>query len=421
MKKKKMDEDFKKRKNEEFDDEDEEYKKSKLDFSENDEEDALLWLQNLGAKEILNEKLFNQEWINESKKIFSSAKPFPFIFVEDMFDEEFLEKLLEELIQEEMNIRSNDMYDFYQTDDLKGSKRPLINKMREVFYGEEFRKSLGEISGIELHKYTEEVSMSAAIYDKSHKLLCHDDQLEGRRIAYVIYLVDKKWEESDGGTLDFFDTKDQVFASTKIAHSQVPKWNSVIFFEVSEKSFHQVSEVFSDHSRVSISGWFHGAPVKREKRPLDLPLAISPPIELEDGQDLLKKWINPFYLKANKNLQKSFGEESSLQLQKFLDEKMYNSLHEELKKFEGWEEEGPPNKKYFFKLENTTLPLASSFLSLIRSTAFSNLLSMITSMELNGSFCNFKKFSHKCYSLLYDDNVECKNEALDVKLIFFFF
>lgn len=36
-------------------------------------------------------------------------------------------------------------------------------------------------------------------------LLCHDDELEGRRIAYILYLV-PPWEASDGGTLDLFDT-----------------------------------------------------------------------------------------------------------------------------------------------------------------------------------------------------------------------
>ena len=35
-------------------------------------------------------------------------------------------------------------------------------------------------------------------------LLCHDDELEGRRIAYIIYLVNS-WSQEDGGTLDLFN------------------------------------------------------------------------------------------------------------------------------------------------------------------------------------------------------------------------
>ena len=36
-------------------------------------------------------------------------------------------------------------------------------------------------------------------------MLCHDDELEGRRIAYIYYLVPKDWSKEDGGALDLFD------------------------------------------------------------------------------------------------------------------------------------------------------------------------------------------------------------------------
>lgn len=35
-------------------------------------------------------------------------------------------------------------------------------------------------------------------------LLCHDDELEGRRIAYIYYLVPENWTSGDGGSLDLF-------------------------------------------------------------------------------------------------------------------------------------------------------------------------------------------------------------------------
>lgn len=37
-------------------------------------------------------------------------------------------------------------------------------------------------------------------------LLCHDDHIEEeeRRIAFILYLVDKDWTEEDGGHLDLF-------------------------------------------------------------------------------------------------------------------------------------------------------------------------------------------------------------------------
>ena len=35
-------------------------------------------------------------------------------------------------------------------------------------------------------------------------LLCHDDELDSRRIAFAFYLV-PTWTREDGGTLDLFD------------------------------------------------------------------------------------------------------------------------------------------------------------------------------------------------------------------------
>ena len=76
---------------------------------------------------------------------------------------------------------------------------------------------LRELTGIGLY---ETIDMTCAKYDYtgchgtvSHDLqyiikflplspdvlLCHDDELEGRRIAYIYYLVDTTWEEKDGG------------------------------------------------------------------------------------------------------------------------------------------------------------------------------------------------------------------------------
>jgi Rps23 Pro-64 3,4-dihydroxylase Tpa1-like proline 4-hydroxylase len=50
--------------------------------------------------------------------------------------------------------------------------------------------------------------MSAAVYERGDVLLCHDDQLEGRRLAYVIYLVDRDWQKEDGGTLDLYESEE---------------------------------------------------------------------------------------------------------------------------------------------------------------------------------------------------------------------
>lgn len=70
-------------------------------------------------------------------------------------------------------------------------------------------------------------------------LLCHDDELEGRRIAYILYLVDEDWAPEDGGGLDLFqvDSNDQP---NKIVATVQPVWNSLAFFAVTPTSYHQV-------------------------------------------------------------------------------------------------------------------------------------------------------------------------------------
>lgn len=52
-------------------------------------------------------------------------------------------------------------------------------------------------------------------------LLCHDDELEGRRIAFILYLV-PPWDRSLGGTLDLYnvDGKTHACSSTPMATSQ---------------------------------------------------------------------------------------------------------------------------------------------------------------------------------------------------------
>ena len=50
-------------------------------------------------------------------------------------------------------------------------------------------------------------------------LLCHDDDIhgtvEGRRIAFIYYLVSEDWKETDGGTLDLFSTDGKAMGNMR--------------------------------------------------------------------------------------------------------------------------------------------------------------------------------------------------------------
>ncbi len=70
-------------------------------------------------------------------------------------------------------------------------------------------------------------------------MLCHDDELEGRRVAYILYLVPEDWTAADGGALDLFAV-DAAGRPTTVTRSLVPALGKFAFFCVSEVSFHQV-------------------------------------------------------------------------------------------------------------------------------------------------------------------------------------
>ena len=45
--------------------------------------------------------------------------------------------------------------------------------------------------------------------------------------------------------------------TSKLVKSIIPKFNSLNMFEVSETSWHQVSEILTDIQRLTLTGWYH--------------------------------------------------------------------------------------------------------------------------------------------------------------------
>ncbi|XP_066984448.1 prolyl 3-hydroxylase OGFOD1-like isoform X2 [Macrobrachium rosenbergii] len=205
------------------------------------------------------------------------TEPFKCIYMPYFLqDGNFLQKVKEELSSLELHKKSNDLYKFKQTSDLKSVSSPCIESLRKFFYGD-FRKWLSDVTGIELN---DTVDMGSSCYEYTDVLLCHDDELKGRRVAYILYLT-PPWYEKDGGTLDLFDV-DNKGQPRDVVTSLLPKWNTLAFFEVSPVSFHQVREVLSrNKTRLSINGWFHGPSVKRAPKHNEPPREFLSPVHLE--------------------------------------------------------------------------------------------------------------------------------------------
>uniref|UniRef100_A0AAQ4QW95 Prolyl 3-hydroxylase OGFOD1 n=1 Tax=Gasterosteus aculeatus aculeatus TaxID=481459 RepID=A0AAQ4QW95_GASAC len=198
--------------------------------------------------------------------------PFPHCIIKNFLaSESFVESLQRELMDLNFHEKSNDLYKFKQSDDLKKRTEPHISGLRAALFGR-FRSWLGEVLQVELEPI---VDISCAKYEYTDVLLCHDDELEGRRVAFILYLV-PPWQSSDGGTLDLYTT-DSNFQPQSIVKSLVPSLNTLILFEVSPVSFHQVSEVLTqDKCRLSLSGWFHGPPLGRPPRHREPAVLRSP-------------------------------------------------------------------------------------------------------------------------------------------------
>ncbi|XP_052776787.1 prolyl 3-hydroxylase OGFOD1-like [Mya arenaria] len=311
-----------------------------------------------------------------------SQEPFCHCMVPGFLSEEKdIEQLKDELMDLEFVPKNNDLYKFIQSsEDLKTSKSPMISAFRNALCTR-VRMWLTEVTGIPLN---ETVDAFCAKYAHTDTLLCHDDELEGRRIAYIYYIVND-WAEADGGALDLFSV-DENIQPKEVVKSILPAKNNFVFFEVSPGSYHQVAEVLSeDKTRLSISGWFHGPPIERPTPYLEPTRALLPYGDIEDEEFF--DWINPVYLSpgAQGSIQEKFENDSEIELQDFLLKEKYDLLLEALKSSNmKWQSAGPANKRCFKEADDASLPdVVSTCVRLFRSDAMFLLLSNLTGLKLH--------------------------------------
>lgn len=234
-------------------------------------------------------------------------------------------------------------------------------------------------------------------------MLCHDDDIgsesDGRRIAFIFYLVEADWGQKDGGDLSLFDC-DVNGDPDSIATSIRPVRGQFSFFQVSGTSHHQVEQVVGSRERVSISGWFHGP------KQVGIPAPFG-----QDGDcvPILSEWINPAYLK-NSNMQmiqSKMARDSFLQLQMFLDTALYDALVKAMEQTEFDRLDGPANQR---RSHSPSLVLCkndilSEFKHFISCKPFLWFLQQVTSLELVHSRAQITAFMPGDYTLMNDKTV----------------
>jgi Rps23 Pro-64 3,4-dihydroxylase Tpa1-like proline 4-hydroxylase len=196
-------------------------------------------------------KYLSNEFVYLSQKKFKNAEPFPHLFVDGFFDEAKLNIVFKELLKENFERKESDLFSLYQTQDFETSQSKKLLEFREILISKEFLSFMESLTGLKLKTW--KISLAGSLYEDGDYLLCHDDRLEGRKIAFMIYLNDL--EKKNGGSLDLFSSvKGKPDNIIKFIQ---PKFNRFVIFEVSRTSFHQVAEVIGKQ-RFAIGGWFYG-------------------------------------------------------------------------------------------------------------------------------------------------------------------
>ncbi|XP_065350440.1 prolyl 3-hydroxylase OGFOD1 [Cloeon dipterum] len=361
-------------------------------------------------------------------KIKLSNFPFKHCLVEDFIQgENFLNDLKYELSDLNYTLKNNDLFQFHQSEAFDNVELSHVAALKKILY-HNLRQWLVEVTKLPL---TDRCDTFCSRYEHTDYLLCHDDRCSTRKIAFLYYL-NKNWKEGDGGTLDLFNSDDQKQPKDLVKSIQ-PSWNRFLFFEVSENSHHQVSELVNqDKIRVAVSGWFHlpSAPVTDTSCPL-LPIERGLPANL--SRIALDKFIDPIYLRESyiTSIQLHFENKSEAQLHNFIIQECYQDLCEKLLDPSiQWQIVGPPNIRHYQRADKSSLPeRLQQFLELLHSQSMFTLLANMTGLDLveeadpdveeqPSCHSEVQQWSQGCYTLLVSpEHMNC----LDVLDVYFHF
>ncbi len=177
--------------------------------------------------------------------------PYPHIIVKNFLDDSTLDLVIDALAGLEYDFKESDLFSYWASVELTDIDHPAINILRDDLGDELWRNKVAEAFS---SKPLSSIDMAAYVYGLGDFLLPHDDQVEERIIAYSLHLTPEITEEM-GGALQIFDVDENN--KSKLVDSIIPEYNSLIMFEVSKHSWHQVGEILQDIQRLTVTGWYH--------------------------------------------------------------------------------------------------------------------------------------------------------------------
>lgn len=201
--------------------------------------------------DLISPRVLTGAFIAHKAKEFQHAKPFPYVVIDAFISQKQTSVLLKALQKEPFEQKRADLFQFSQTNDLHGASQYAIQEMVRFLDSAAFADYLQEITGIRVRAGASDVFGS--LYTSTDYLLCHDDQLEKRKLAFILYL--SSLPEKQGGALAL--RADVRGVPGKVVTRVHPLAGRLVVFAVSEKSWHEVEEVLSEVIRYAIGGWLH--------------------------------------------------------------------------------------------------------------------------------------------------------------------
>lgn len=219
----------------------------------------------------------SNDFNNKKCSSYVQASPYPLVKVTNFLEQNFFQNVVNCANKIPLTIKKSDLYHFEQSKDLTNLLSCDSNKdfhflslLCKELYSEYFIEGfLQPILRKSLSK--DKIDMSVQKYKPGHFLLCHDDRLDSRSVALMIYLNVDSWRPDYGGMLlriqsdtrslpcfseDYVNKYDTISKNLTL-----PEKNSAAFFSVNATSYHLVTPLTPiSPNRLSITCWFHSSP-----------------------------------------------------------------------------------------------------------------------------------------------------------------
>ncbi|KAI9894143.1 MAG: hypothetical protein M1814_003997 [Vezdaea aestivalis] len=227
--------------------------------------------------------LFSESILSAHRSAYNASNPYPHGILPAVFNDAFLRLVVRDSILLTMAIKTTDIYQFMQSQDLvslESLRKPPTHllALRNALYSPRFLSYLSTITSCGPLSPSKR-DMSVTNYTTGCHLLCHDDMIGTRRLSYILYLTDpdQPWQAEWGGALRLFGSEVRTAKDgrkVRVALPEVekiipPSFGQLVVFEVRPgESFHDVQEVVDrvprQPMRRAISGWFHAPQVGEE-------------------------------------------------------------------------------------------------------------------------------------------------------------